>query len=142
MEKLTPEDKKLWDSVTESITPTNARTHAMRISAISPIVAPKDRLPLKHPVKRDYQRRIDLHSLTKAEAFALLSQKLPQFQEIGIKKILVITGKGENDEGALKVKVPLWLESSNFNQIVRTYEVADRKNGGEGALFVYLKSSS
>jgi DNA-nicking Smr family endonuclease len=56
----------------------------------------------------------------------------------GSRRVLVVTGKGHGKIGIgiLKRKVPLWLEAS---KIVYSWAFAEQRDGGAGALYVYLK---
>ena len=67
--------------------------------------------------------------------------------------MLVITGKGktasehdayfarrERDRGVLKRNVPRWLEEPDVRSIVVSYTTAAIRHGGEGALYVHLRS--
>lgn len=89
-----------------------------------------------------YQARLDLHGMTRDEAYRYLEVQLSIYKLRGYNCVLVITGKGHGKGeglGILKRKVPLWLEGVKFNKLVRSYSPASHRDGGEGALYVYLK---
>ena len=62
--------------------------------------------------------------------------------ENGIRNILIITGKGYNNTGALKREVPLWLNEKTLINLLINYETAPNKFGGEGALLVRIKNKN
>ncbi len=88
---------------------------------------------------------IDLHGLTRHEAFVALRRFLAQAQRDGAKLVLVVTGKGRggdlNDEaaGVLRRSVPQWLRGPDYHSIVVGFEEASRPHGGAGALYVRLR---
>jgi DNA-nicking Smr family endonuclease len=92
--------------------------------------------------------RIDLHGLTQAAAHRRLIKFLGEAQAAGAKLVLVITGKGRPDDrplmgeerGVLKRLVPIWLGAEEMRTLVVGYETAGRGHGGEGALYVRVRS--
>lgn len=62
----------------------------------------------------------------------------------GAKIVLVITGKGrrgsDRERGVLKRQVPLWLEQPEFRSHVLGFADAHVGHGGEGALYVRIRS--
>lgn len=93
----------------------------------------KGRLPL--------EARIDLHGMTQSEAHALLLSFLQRAHVLGIRHVLVITGKGSSfgSEGVLRKAVPAWFATPPFRSLVRGFESAARGHGGAGALYVRLR---
>ncbi|MEM8784861.1 MAG: Smr/MutS family protein, partial [Pseudomonadota bacterium] len=67
------------------------------------------------------------------------------------KVVLVITGKGSaprqradafdltDQPGVLRREVPMWLGQSDLRPMIVGFEEADRRHGGTGALYVFLK---
>jgi len=92
--------------------------------------------------------RIDLHGMTQASAHRKLRNFIEDCQENGKKIVLVITGKGRPDathgidaeRGILRRQVPIWLGSAELRSYVIGYEPAGRSHGGEGALYVRIRS--
>jgi DNA-nicking Smr family endonuclease len=91
--------------------------------------------------------RVDLHGLTQAAAQQRLRHFLAEAHVSGIKMALVITGKGMPDadrpgeeRGVLRRVVPQWLGSGEFRAFVIGFEPAGRRHGGEGALYVRIRS--
>lgn len=139
-DKLTNDDKKVWKSVTKSVTPLGMPQPSFRTAA--PIVSIKDiDLPKPSQTRRTYQAVLDLHGMTRNEAHDKLTRFLCIQKQKGHKCVLVITGKGytkskNGGPGILKRKVPLWLEVSS---LVHSWSTARPEDGGEGALYVFLK---
>ena len=83
---------------------------------------------------------LDLHGYTLYSAKLLLQKFISNCYEKNIRNILIITGKGHNNKGALKEEVPKWLSDKYFNKYLVNYDVAPRHFGGEGALLVRIKN--
>lgn len=92
--------------------------------------------------------RVDLHGLTQATAHLRLRKFLSESQSAGAKVGLVITGKGHSadassisgERGVLRRLVPIWLASAELRPLVVGFEPAGRSHGGEGALYVRIRS--
>ena len=56
------------------------------------------------------------------------------------KNIMIITGKGINNQGKLKLKTPLWLKNVELSKFIVGFETMPINKGGEGAIFVKLKN--
>ncbi len=100
--------------------------------------------------------RIDLHGMRQHEAHSALRAFLFRSAAKGHRMVLVITGKGAvpgddrgfgsfvGDEvlgrGVLRRKVPQWLAEADLGAVVVGHAVAHIRHGGEGALYVQLRS--
>jgi DNA-nicking Smr family endonuclease len=84
--------------------------------------------------------RLDLHGMTQEEAHRHLTLFLAHHQRQGARCILVITGIGERTTGGtLRRMTPRWLaEPSNAARVI-AYSPAQKRHGGEGALYVLLR---
>jgi DNA-nicking Smr family endonuclease len=85
-------------------------------------------------------RIVDLHGHTLATAHGVLASAI--LAGDGARVILVITGKGTLGEGILRRQTPEWLAAPPLRAIVAGVSKADRRHGGEGALYVALKGNS
>ena len=83
---------------------------------------------------------LDLHGQTLYSAKLLLHKFISNCYEKNIRNILIITGKGQNNKGALKEEVPRWLSEKFFNKFLINFNVAPKHLGGEGALLIRLKN--
>ena len=95
--------------------------------------------------------RFDLHGYSLNEANNKVREIIEESYELGIKKLVLITGKGihsENEKdpyvskdlGILKNSVPEYIKHNDqlmnkINDIVH----ADIKDGGSGAFYIFLK---
>lgn len=85
-------------------------------------------------------RQLDLHGLTREEAFAALAHFLGAARRAGEKGVLVITGQGRHsvDGPVLQQAVAGWLRDQG-RELVLEYAPAPRELGGSGALVVFLR---
>ncbi len=166
--KLSDEDRVLWNLVARSTRPLKGRkaeeegppppraagqTPAAAVANVPPpaAVPPKRQLvghALDRPTLDKLERgrltiegRVDLHGMTQGEAHALLLSFLQRAHANGVRYVLVITGKGfsSGGDGILKRQVPAWLSTPPFRPLVSSHDVASRRHGGEGALYVRLR---
>lgn len=99
---------------------------------------------IQHKVLRNMRRGqynaeaiLDLHGKTSAEARESLSDFLLQCHHEGLRHILIIHGKGrDNDIPVLKNKLNNWLRQTE--QVI-AFCTATPKHGGCGALYVLLR---
>ena len=83
---------------------------------------------------------LDLHGHTLHSAKLLLQKFIFNCYEKNTRDLLIITGKGQNNKGALKEEVPKWLNDKYFSKYLVNYSVAPKHFGGEGALLVRIKN--
>jgi DNA-nicking Smr family endonuclease len=84
--------------------------------------------------------RLDLHGMTQEEAHRHLALFLAHHQRQGARCILVITGIGERTTGGtLRRMTPRWLAEPGNAQRIIAHSPAQKRHGGEGALYVLLK---
>ncbi len=129
---------------------TLARPHAPDLSAFDRTSARRIRSG-----RIEIEARVDLHGLRQSEAHAMLRAFLFRCQNRGMRYVLVITGKGkasrhsedpyrhhESERGVLRRNVPRWLEEPDMRGIVVSFTAAAIQHGGEGAIYVHLRSKS
>lgn len=94
------------------------------------------------------EARIDLHGYNKDQAKGVLTNFIKAAHGQGKRCVLVITGKGSrnNDQaskppakGVLRTNVPHWLNEPPLSDIVIKHYPSKPKDGGDGALYVYLR---
>ena len=93
--------------------------------------------------------KLDLHGMRQEEAYNALCHFIETSHAQQKRFVLVITGKGKQEtssehwtdtnRGILKQRVPDWLSSPPCNQFVLKISDAQPKDGGTGALYIYLK---
>jgi DNA-nicking Smr family endonuclease len=89
---------------------------------------------------RGIDAELDLHGLTVPEARRLLAQFLVEGKERGLRRVLIVHGKGarsEGGEGVLKGSVASWL--AQWDDVLAFHE-APPARGGSGAVVVLLRS--
>ena len=136
--------------------PTNA---ASVVAPAAPRKATAPRLPpatarlhATHPVDLDRRTwlklrrgrypldaRLDLHGLTQAQAHERLAQFVTAARGRGDRCLLVITGRGLQRGGALRLMTPRWLDAPPLRHHVLAFAEATLEHGGEGALYVLLR---
>ena len=101
---------------------------------------------------KEVTKTIDLHGFSLESANKTIEEFILQCSKKGVKKIVVITGKGlrskthndpyvSKDFSILKNSVPNYIKSNkNLTKIINTIEEADANDGGDGAFYIYLKS--
>lgn len=99
--------------------------------------------------KMKIEARLDLHGLNRVAAYEALSRFITSSYHQGLRHVVVITGKGKSKatsddwmsqgNGVLKQNVPLWLQENKIRSYILKVETAQPKDGGSGALYVYLK---
>lgn len=105
----------------------------------------------------EIEARLDLHGMRQAEAHSALRSFLLRSQARKLKWVLVITGKGtfarDGDahdspggdwgappRGVLRRNVPMWLAEPELRAVVVSYTPAAVHHGGDGALYIQLRS--
>ena len=111
----------------------------------------KDRDNSKN-LKKEERFKFDLHGLTLKDANDKVRQLIIFCSEKKYKEILLITGKGLHSStdknvfvsknlSKLKYSVPEFIKSDvELNKYIDTISVADKSDGGEGAMLVKLKN--
>ena len=89
----------------------------------------------------EIEGRLDLHGLTRDAARGALTAFIRTGASRGHRMVLVITGKGRraDGDGVLKAEVPRWLNEPALRPLILSFSYAQPRDGGEGALYVFLK---
>ena len=132
---VTSQDKKEWTTFTKRLEN----------------IYDKDSNFIKQNITTNKIRRLDLHGLSLNQANKTIKKFIIESFEKGYKKLLIITGKGLRSKvhknpylseqmNVLKHSVPKFIKNDEdlFKKIKRT-SIADLKDGGEGALYIFLK---
>ena len=83
---------------------------------------------------------IDLHGCRLKTGKTKLESYILRSYEKNLRNIIIITGKGLNNLGALKKEVPIWLEDQAIKKFLISFETAPNNFGGSGALLVRIKN--
>ena len=134
--KLTDKDKKDWKNFTSS----------------RDKVPNKDFKINKKNIKENTERIIDLHGFSLESANKIIEEFINNSYQEGIKKVIVVTGKGTRSKTAnnpylsrdlsiLKHSVPEFIKSNSslMNKIKQISE-ANIEDGGSGAFYIYFKN--
>jgi DNA-nicking Smr family endonuclease len=88
------------------------------------------------------QDYIDLHGLTKQEAEIRMRDFLLKSQQLGLRCVLVVHGRGLNSENhipVLKERLPIWLTRGPTKKFVMAFSTAMPYDGGTGAIYILLR---
>ena len=134
--KLTDKDKKDWKNFTSS----------------RDKVSNKDFKLNKKKIAENTKRIIDLHGFSLENANKIIEEFINNSYKEGIKKVIVVTGKGirsktannpylSRDLSILKHSVPEFIKSNSslMNKIKQISE-ANIEDGGSGAFYIYFKN--
>ncbi len=134
--KLTDKDKKDWKSFTSS----------------------RDKVPNKDfkinnkNIGKNTERIIDLHGFSLENANKIVEEFINNSYQKGIKKVIVVTGKGtrsktvnnpylSRDLSILKHSVPEFIKSnSSLMKKIKQISEANIEDGGSGAFYIYFKN--
>jgi DNA-nicking Smr family endonuclease len=135
--------RELLQAGLEDQMPRPAAPAAPRSRAIpaAPPARPQDRAGEKR-VRRGriaLSASLDLHGHTQDSAAAVLPHFLAGQRKQGARCVLIITGKGRNQEGVLRRNFLHWLESQAAQAFVSGYAEAHPRHGGAGAFYVFLR---
>ena len=98
-------------------------------------------------------RKLDLHGYSISESNKIVKKFIVESFNYGYKKLLIVTGKGSRSKSfdntyvsenlsVLKNSVPEYIKNEeNLNSIISKVTQADRKEGGDGAISIFLKNS-
>ena len=134
--KISDKDKKDWQnfiSSQETVPNKDKNTKENKISKI---------------------KSIDLHGYSLDDANLVIKEFILESYNLGINKLIIVTGKGlhsENDKdpyvskklGILKYSVPEYIKN-NFElmKVINYMESAEINDGGEGVFYIFLKKKN
>jgi len=102
-------------------------------------------------IKNKKSKLCDLHGYSLDEANRKISELITNSYEVGINKLIIVTGKGLHSEnkkdpyiskdlGILKYSVPEYIKSNNdLMNLINDIKEANIDDGGSGAFYIYLK---
>ena len=97
-------------------------------------------------------KKLDLHGCSLSEANKVVKKFIIESFDNGYKKLLIVTGKGLRSKShnnpylseklsVLKYSIPEYINSDeNLNNKVIRISEADLKDGGKGAIYIFLKN--
>ena len=152
MHNLSDKDKKIWNFYISNLrsikkVEKNKKKKSNTISEINKVLKPNFTFTLDNKIKKqiksnrlNFDSIIDLHGKTEVQAHESIKNFIKDCYFNNLKSIIIVTGKGTNNKGKLKLKTPLWLQSEDLSKYVVGFETMPHNKGGEGALFVQLKN--
>ena len=88
-----------------------------------------------------FDRTLDLHGKTRKEAIAMVQNFVLTAHQAGLRRVLIITGKGhhtKNNDGVLGPTIHHWL-TKNGARYAKHFDWAPPEHGGTGAIVVELR---
>ena len=97
--------------------------------------------------------KLDLHGFSLNKANKLVEKFVVESFHFGYKKLLIVTGKGLRSKSydnpyiseklsILRYAVPEFIKNNeNLNKKISSISKADFKDGGEGAIYIFLKNN-
>ena len=85
---------------------------------------------------------VDFHGYRLNDARIVLKKFVILSYKSNYKNILVITGKGQNNSGALKKELPNWLCEKEISKYIISFMHAPKNLGGEGAVLIRVKNKN
>ena len=152
MHNISDKDKKIWNFYISNLrsikkVEKNKKKKSNTISEINKVLKPNVTFTLDNKIKKqiksnrlNFDSIIDLHGKTEAQAHETIKKFIKDCYFNNFKSVMIVTGKGPNSKGKLKLKTPLWLKSEDLSKYVVGFETMPHNKGGEGALFVQLKN--
>ena len=134
---VTSKDKKDWDVFTKQMGSISAKESDF----------------LKENVQINKVKKLDLHGSSLVEANERVKNFIIESFNSGYKKLLVITGKGLRSKSSgnpylsetlstLKYAVPEYIRNDeSLNKKITRISEADLKDGGTGAIYIFLKDN-
>jgi DNA-nicking Smr family endonuclease len=95
--------------------------------------------------KREPEATLDLHGMTLVAAERAATRFLEEAVALGLRVVLVVTGKGLRQEGGrviggrIRAEFVGWLNRPDNRGRVRGVRAAHRRHGGSGAFYVLLR---
>ena len=111
----------------------------------------KDRDLIKNNNQFNRSKKLDLHGISLTEANKIVEKFIINSYEDDCKKIVIITGKGLRSKiyhdpyrskkmNILKYSVPEYIKNNtSLMSIIKEIIPASKKDGGEGAICIFLK---
>lgn len=117
-------------------------------------ISPKESDLLKENIEINKVKKLDLHGSSLIEANKIVKNFIIESFNNGYKKLLVVTGKGLRSKSynnpyvseklnVLRYSVPEFIKNDeNLNNKISRIAQADIKDGGEGAIYIFLKNNN
>ena len=116
-------------------------------------ISPKEADFLQNNTEINKVRKLDLHGFSLSESNKIVKKFVVESFDQGYKKLLIVTGKGLRSKSydnpyisekfsVLRYAVPEFINNDeSLNNKIKKISTADAKDGGEGAIYIFLKSN-
>ena len=129
---LTEKDKALWEEYCKTVTPLNKSSKfkilGQKLTKCFSFI-PKRKISVP--------TILDLHGFTVQDAYAIFVRFLNYHFEQKTTSVIIITGKGKDDNGILKKEFPKWIENPQIKKNV--IRITQPVSYGGGAFELTLK---
>ena len=132
-EKISNKDKKDWEDFLSKKEP----------------LQDKESINLKKNIIKS--KFYDFHGFSLEEANKLINKLIKDSYKIGVKKLIIVTGKGihsdneknpytSKDLGILKYSLPDYIQNNpELMELITEIKDAEIEDGGSGAFYIFLK---
>ena len=133
---VTNRDKKDWVNFIKDLSP----------------VYDKDNHFTKKSISLNKMRKLDLHGFSLSEANKMVEKFIIESFKEGYRKLLIVTGKGSRSKisedpyrsekmNVLKYSVPEYIiNNENLSKKITKISKSSLEDGGEGAIYIFLKN--
>ena len=118
-------------------------------------IHPKEADFLQTNTRINKVRKLDLHGYSISESNKIVKKFIVESFDCGYKKLLIVTGKGSRSRSksydnpyiseklsVLRYSVPEFIRNDeNLDNKINRISTADIKDGGEGAVYIFLKNN-
>jgi len=118
-------------------------------------IHPKEADFLQTNTRINKVRKLDLHGYSISESNKIVKKFIVESFDCGYKKLLIVTGKGSRSRSksydnpyiseklsVLRYSVPEFIRNDeNLDNKINQISTADIKDGGEGAIYIFLKNN-
>ena len=112
---LTDEDKALWEAYTKTVKPLKTK----KSLGFKALFSPRHWFVRKQ--KQELPNVLDLHQMTLQEAFHIFNRFIEMHFNEHTPKVVVITGRGKNDQGQLKKEFSFWMEHTDIKGKIKSF---------------------
>ena len=148
MFSITKEDKKTW---TEYVSDLNS--HTLKFNPKNNVINNKSLHKINLKESKSFSKLlkkgllkidnvVDFHGYRLNDAKIALKNFVIMSYKSNYQNILVITGKGQNNSGALKQELPKWLCEKEVSKYIISFMHAPKNLGGEGAVLIRVKNKN
>ena len=135
---VSPKDKKDWTDFTKQMGS----------------ILLKEEDTLEENQEKNKIRRLDLHGYSLDQANRIVKKFITESFDKNYRKLLIVTGKGSRSKSydnpyisenlsILRNSIPEYIKNDeNLNEKISKISRADLKDGGKGAIYIFLKNNN